>query len=166
MLELSTMRKMIILAALLSVTGCQSNMPKGYAIDEKHDKSMEKLTSAVRDIQQQWNTSSRVSVLHTGNPPQHLKIEQLETSLKRIVSFPGGYDGKLDAFVKYIASVSGYDYLPPSGKKTIRPIPVIFREEHRSLGEYLYSAGVQAGKRALLVVDMKSKTLAITYTGY
>lgn len=86
--------------------------------------------------------------------------------MRRVVAFPGGYQGTLEDLVVEMSSLSGYDYVKSAGRPPVRGIPVLFDEEYRAIGEYIYDAGIQAGSRATVVMDMKAKTFQVIYTGY
>ena len=130
------------------------------------DATLRHLVSATRDIQRQWGQVNRLTELRSGNTSPVLELSRTEPTLRRVFSYPGGYQGTLEMLVQSIASTSGYKYLAPVGRKPIRGVDVIFGEEMRTLAEYLHDAGLQSGDRADLVIDMRSQTLQIEYTGY
>jgi hypothetical protein len=170
----------IIMAMIGLITSCES-VPSGNAsydnsvVDgekfsledyKEDDKVLRHLIHSARDIQRQWGGINQLTELRTGTEAPILELSRTDPSLKRVFSFPSGFQGTLDNLVKVIAQTSGYNFLPSLGKKPIRGVDIIFVEEMRTLAEYLFDAGVQAGDRADVVIDMKSQTLQIVYKGY
>jgi hypothetical protein len=133
---------------------------------KENRKVLRHLIHTSRDVQRQWGAINQLTELRTGITAPVLELTRTDPSLKRVFSFPSGYQGTLDKLVKTIAQTSGYDFLPSLGKKPIRGVDVIFVEEMRSLAEYLFDGGVQAGNRADVVIDMQEQTLQIVYTGF
>ena len=155
-------------ASILSACASQPKPAPSEGMDEyaEKDKVLRHLVNATRDIQRQWGAVNRLTELRSGNSEPVLELSRTEPTLRRVFSFPSGYQGTLENLVQSIASTSGYKYLPPMGKKPIRGVDVIFGEEMRTMAEYLFDAGRQAGDRADVVIDMKSQTLQISYTGF
>ncbi|MFT6909030.1 MAG: hypothetical protein ACJAS1_005737 [Oleiphilaceae bacterium] len=130
------------------------------------EKVLNHLTHAARNAQRQWGNLNSLTELRTGNKAPVLELTRVDPSLKRVFQFPDGFQGTLEQLVTEIASVSGYEYLAPQGKRPLRGVPVIFVQEFRTLAEYLWDGGQQAGDRADVVIDMKSETLHVIYSGF
>lgn len=143
----------------VSLTGCANNQPE-------HDAMMEKLEHHTRDIQQRWGVTSKLSSLKHGENSDTLDVDRLDDAMRRVVNFPGGYQGELTQLIEELATLAQYRYLAPAGQAPMQGIPVVFGDHYRTLGEYIYDAGWQAGARATVVLDLKSKTLQVLYTGY
>jgi len=147
-------------------TGCASKQQKAVMLENANDESFQNLVNSTRDIQRRWGVTSRLSSIKFKEKKQTLDVRRLDSSLSRVLAFPGGYANDIENLVLQLASLSGYDYLKPAGNKPVRGIPVTFGEEYRTIGEYLYDAGVQAGSRGTVIMDMKNKTLQIIYEGF
>lgn len=160
----------IILVVAASLQGCASSSDKEDATSpnpyEVDDRVLQHLVHTTRDVQRQWGSVNRLTELRSGNDVPVLELTRTEQTLKRMFSFPGGFQGDLELAVTTVAAASGYNYLPPIGKKPVRGVPIIFGEEMRTLAEYLFDAGVRAGDRADVVIDMKSRTLQVVYQGF
>lgn len=155
----------LVIAALLS--GCSnSKHQKAVMLENANDESFQNLVNSTRDIQRRWGVTSRLSSIKFKEKKQNLDVRKLDSSLSRVLAFPGGYQNDIEALVLHMASLSGYDYLKPAGNKPVRGIPIVFDEEYRTIGEYIYDAGVQAGSRGTVVMDMKNKTLQVIYEGF
>lgn len=151
----------------VAISACSSSKTKNAVMLENNDdESFHSLVNTTRDIQRRWGVTSRLSSIKYRDEKQALDIRKLDPSLARVLAFPGGYQGELDALAREMASLSGYDYLKPAGRKPVRGVPVVFDEDYRTIGEYLYDAGIQAGSRATLVMDMKSKTIQVIYEAF
>lgn len=153
------------IAVTALVSGC-ANQQDVVLLENQDDKSLEQLIHTTRDMQRQWGVTSRLSSLKVEDENPTLDISRLEESMRRVVAFPGGYQGTLEDLVVEMSSLSGYDYIKPAGRPPVRGIPVLFDEEYRTIGEYIYDAGIQSGSRATVVMDMKSHSFQIIYTGY
>lgn len=139
---------------------------EAITINDTNEALLEDLVHATRDMQRQWGVTNRLASLSYSGEKQTLDISRLEQSMRRVYAFPGGYQGSLENLIYEIARLSGYDYIAPAGRKPVRTIPVRFTEEYRHLAEYVYDAGVQAGSRATVVLDMKNHTLQVIYQGF
>jgi hypothetical protein len=149
-----------------AMTGCASKQQKAVMLENANDESFQNLVNSTRDIQRRWGVTSRLSSIKFKEKKQTLDVRKLDASLSRVLAFPGGYANDIENFVLQMASLSGYDYIKPAGSKPVRGIPVTFVEEYRTIGEYVYDAGQQAGSRGTVVMDMKNKTLQIIYEGF
>lgn len=164
---MKNLNSLFLVSVVSGFVGC-ANQPQQKAImlENANDKSFELLVNSARDIQRQWGVTSRLSSIKTSEEKQTLDVKRLDDSLRRVIAFPGGYAGTLENLILELSSLSAYDYLKPAGNKPVRGIPIIFNEEYRTIGEYIYDAGIQAGSRATVVLDMKNKTLQIIYEGF
>lgn len=151
----------------VAIMGCSTSKKKNAVmLDSSDDESFHSLVNTTRDIQRRWGVTSRLSSIKYRDEKQVLDIRRLDPSLSRVLAFPGGYQGDLENLAREMASLSGYDYFKAAGRKPVRGIPIVFDEDYRTIGEYLYDAGVQAGSRATVVMDMKSKTIQVIYEGF
>lgn len=158
--------KFLVIAPLAAaMMGCASTNDS-IVLEDAGDAQLEALVHATRDIQRRWGVTSRLSSLKFKDSPPVLDVSRLDDSMRRVMAFPGGYQGTLENMLVELASLSGYDYLQPAGKKPIRGIPIVFDEEYRTLAEYIYDAGVQAGSRAKVTLDMGNKTIQVAYAGF
>ena len=152
-------------AAFLIVSACAHQQPDWVTLENSDDELKEQLLHSAQDIQRRWGVTSRLSSLKFQDHTPTLEVSRLDPSLRRMVAFPGGFQGELENFIAETASMSGYDYQAPSGRAPVRGIPIVFDEQYRTLGEYVYDAGIQAGSRATVVMDMQAKVLHIIYEG-
>lgn len=158
------MKLYLAIPAITLLTACATKNPP----ETPHDASLRKLEHATRDIQQQWGVTARLSTLKFKDDVPGLDISKIEVDdpLRKVIIFPGGYQGTLSKLLEELASVTGYQYFAPAGKRPLEDVPVVFGEQYRTIAEYVYDAGIQAGNRATVVLDVKSKSFQITYTGY
>lgn len=155
------------MALVCGVTACStSKRQNAVMLENADDESFQNLVNSTTDIQRRWGVTDRLSSIKFKDRKQTLDVQRLDASLSRVMAFPGGYQGEIENLVRKLASLSGYDYIKPAGNKPVRGIPIVFIEEYRTIGEYVYDAGIQAGSRGTVVMDMKSKTLQIIYEGF
>ncbi|MDQ2077514.1 DotD/TraH family lipoprotein [Marinimicrobium sp. ABcell2] len=161
----TTIARIAVVSCALSLAACATKK-EAVLIDDANDALLEELVHATRDMQRQWGVTSRLTSLSFAEEKQTLDVSRLEQSMRRVYAFPGGYQGSLENLIFEVARLSGYDYLAPAGRKPVRAIPIRFTEEYRYLAEYVYDAGIQAGSRATVVLDMKNHTLQVIYQGF
>lgn len=157
-------KSVFAVAVAVLVGGCASAKPASYA--DKKSETLRSLMDHTREIQTHWGVTSRLTALQSGHSKQVIDLNRLSPSLKRVYQFPGGYEGKLSTVVKQLTLLSGFDYLTPSGKKPVGDIPVIFLNDYRTVGEFIWGAGEQAGTRATVHVDMINSAVQISYAGF
>jgi|TARA_R100001039_G_C1845504_1_gene105833 hypothetical protein len=158
-------RRLAFAVFTLALTACATKK-EAVLIENTDDALLDDLVHTARDMQRQWGVTSRLTSVSFAEEKQTLDVSRLEESMRRVYAFPGGYQGSLENLTFEIARLSGYDYLPPAGRKPVRTIPIVFNEEYRHLAEYVYDAGIQAGSRATVVLDMRNHTLQVIYQGF
>lgn len=172
------LRRLSFLVVVLFLFSCAAKKGTGGLSDTRNmtdedmrqemqssaEKFQKQMLRHARSIQRSWGVTAEMSdIVHGENRP--IDFDRLRPSLRRVSNFPGGYEGRLDPFIRGIASIAGFEYLQPSGKKPIGGLSVVLGSEYMTIAEMIQDVGDQPGRCVLVVVDSPNYTIQLRYQG-
>jgi defect-in-organelle-trafficking protein DotD len=147
------------LAALVALTGCATApRPVAAAADPAADRLADAATRVQGSLQ---SLAEAEAYTRQGQRPGAPRLVRQIPGLEGVVTMP--WSGPIEPAVARLAAEAGWQ-VKVAGRAPTLPIIVRLDGAPRSIGDALYSMGVQAGTRADVVVDPHSKVIAIEYS--
>lgn len=155
----SVVSKGVLLVLILVLAGCASQ-PRSTT--PASDPAGDRLAEAATRVQGSLQTLAEAEAYtRQGHRPGAPRLMRQIPGLEGMVTMP--WSGPLEPAVVRLASAANWE-IKVAGRAPTLPIIVSLDGVPRSIGDALYSIGVQAGTRADVVVDPNSKVIAIEYS--
>lgn len=153
-------KKNAVLAAILAIailSGCQTKVDQQLVADP--DPVSLRLANAVDRASTALKTLA--SIEQSRNPNMQIEsVANAPQELRRVMTVD--WDGPIEPITRSVIERAGYK-IKINGNEPATPIIISLKSREKQVIELLRDIGLQAGRRADIVVDVESKTVELNY---